>query len=105
MNEKERQEFWRRVSLESSEFGVKESWAYALLQTAKQEELHNWMSLVKYPTIDIWICINLFLRRFYPEAPEIEISPDPDLHVMNETIAPVLKWYQDFKNKSIYTKI
>ncbi|WP_228503513.1 hypothetical protein, partial [Laceyella tengchongensis] len=79
---------------------VREFWAYTLLSTTTKEELDKWMSLVEYRTIDIWICINLFLRKFYPDAPEMEFSPDPDPKIMTSIVAPVLDWYKQSINSS-----
>lgn len=93
----EREEYWNRVHQESSDFGVRESWAYTLLSTSTKEEIDKWMSLVEYQTIDIWICINLFFRKYYPDAPEMDILPDPDPKIMDSIIAPVLDWYRSFK--------
>jgi serine protease AprX len=97
----EREKYWNKVHKESSEFGVREFWAYTLLSTTTKEELDKWMSLVEYRTIDIWICINLFLRKFYPDAPEMEISPDPDPKIMTTIVAPVLDWYKQSINSSV----
>ncbi|KPC76886.1 hypothetical protein ADL26_04460 [Thermoactinomyces vulgaris] len=96
----EREKYWSKVHKESSECGVREVWAYSLLSTTTKEELDKWMSLVEYRTIDIWICINLFLRKFYPDAPEMEISPDPDPKIMTSIVAPVLDWYKQSINSS-----
>lgn len=93
----EREKYWNRVHQDSSDFGVKECWAYLLLSAPVKEDLDHWMSLVDYKSIDIWICINLFLRKHYPDAPEIEHSPDSDPEVMDAIIAPVLDWYRSFK--------
>lgn len=98
VDQTEREKYWEKVQKEASEFGVSEYWAYTLLKTATKEELPKWMSLVEYKTIDIWICINLFLRKFYPDAPEMEITPDPDPEIMDSIIAPVLDWYKYYKN-------
>lgn len=94
----EREKYWEKVHKESSESGVKEYWAYTLLKTTTKEELHKWISLSGYKTIDIWICINLFLRKYYPNAPEMEITPDPDPELMDSIIEPVLDWYKDYRN-------
>lgn len=94
----EREKYWDKVHKESSEFGVRELWAYTLLSTATKEEIHKWLSLVDYKTIDIWICINLFLQKHYSDAPEMKITPDPDPEVMDSIIAPVLDWYKHNRN-------
>ncbi|SHF34552.1 serine protease AprX [Seinonella peptonophila] len=94
IDEMEREKYWRFLHKESSEFGVKEDWAYTLLPTAFKEELHQWIGIGKYYSIDIQICINMFLRKFYPDAPKLEPSPDPDLKVVRSIIQPVLDWYQ-----------
>jgi serine protease AprX len=93
----EREKIWERVHLESSDFGVREAWAYMLLETTTKEELSKWIDLVQYPSIDIQICINLFVQRYYPDAPGIEPLPDPDLEVMKATAAPLLAWYKNYQ--------
>ncbi|MBD1371896.1 S8/S53 family peptidase [Hazenella sp. IB182357] len=90
----EREKYWERVYQESSEWGVREYWGYILLHTASPDEIHKWIALQANSTIDIWICINLFLQKFYPDAPKMEITPDPIPHIMDEAIAPVLDWYE-----------
>ncbi|TCS95771.1 hypothetical protein [Hazenella coriacea] len=95
----ERREYWIRAHKESSDFGVRESWAYTLLNTTAKEELDKWMSLVEYKSIDIWICINLFLQKYFPDAPEMDILPDPDPTIMDSFIAPVLDWYKNNNGK------
>lgn len=87
VDEIERKKYWEKVHEESSEFGVRESWAYTLLNTTTKEEIHKWLSLKEYKTIDIWICIHLFLQKYYPDAPEMEIAPDPDHELMNSILA------------------
>ncbi|MDQ0418620.1 hypothetical protein J2Z48_002823 [Croceifilum oryzae] len=93
----EREKYWNRVHQESSEYGMKEWWAYVLFFTTTKEELEQWMSLVDYKSIDIWICINLFLRKHYPHAPEIDIQPDPDPTLLHSLMYPVLIWYKGWK--------
>lgn len=98
VNQFEREKYWSKIHKESSEFGVREFWAYTLLGTATKEELDKWMSLVVYKTIDIWICINMFLRKHYPDAPEMEILPDSEPEIMDSIVAPVLNWYKGHGN-------
>lgn len=92
----EREKYWDKLRKESSDFGVKECWAYTLLRTSTKDELHKWMSLVEYRSIDIRLCINLFLQKYYPDAPEMEHSPDPDPEIMNSLVASILDWYKKY---------
>jgi hypothetical protein len=71
---------------------VREDWAYTLLNTSTKDELHKWISLVKHRSIDIQICINLFLRKYYPDAPSMEPSIDPNPEIMDALVEPMLDW-------------
>jgi serine protease AprX len=95
----EKEKYWNKIHKESSEYGVREDWVYMLLHTATKEELHKWMYLYKYRSIDIRICMNLYLQKYYPDAPELEHSSDPAPQVMDELFSPLLDWYEGYENK------
>ncbi|MBD1373933.1 S8/S53 family peptidase [Hazenella sp. IB182357] len=99
LNSIEREQYWEQLHRSPSQGGVKEYWAYVLLASTTKEEIHHWLALVPYKTVDIRVCINLFLKKYFPDAPEIEESTDPDPVVMEELLAPVVKWYQQFCEK------
>ncbi|WP_044642204.1 S8 family serine peptidase [Risungbinella massiliensis] len=94
INQVERDLYWERVWGESSRDGVKESWAYTLLETSPIEELDKWMSLVETRSFDTRICITIFLQKYFPDAPEIEHSPDPDPKTMSAIVAPLVEWHK-----------
>ncbi|MCH5586070.1 hypothetical protein MK805_14100 [Shimazuella sp. AN120528] len=94
INDREREKYWKQLHEESSDFGVKEDWAYTLLETSTKEELHKWMDFAPDNSIDIQICIHSFLREFYPDAPKVEPSPDPNPEVVKFFYTPILEWYK-----------
>jgi serine protease AprX len=97
LDQLERKRYWQHVHQEAKKDGVRESWVYALFSSTDKDELEQWMSLTDYRSIDIWICINLFLQNYYPDAPEMDISSDPDPKVMDDSISHVLEWYKQWK--------
>lgn len=80
--------------------GVRESWAYMLLNGSEKEDLEQWMSLIIDESTDVRLCVKIFLERFYPDAPELEHTPDPNPDIIPDIINPVLGWYEGYKNKN-----
>ncbi|MBD1373414.1 S8/S53 family peptidase [Hazenella sp. IB182357] len=91
----ERELFWSYTFKESSQFGVREVWAYALLKTSVKAEISNWIKLIKVnPSIDLLICLSFFLKEHYQSFPEMEITPDPaSIHPL---VTSIIDWYNDY---------
>jgi serine protease AprX len=97
INSDEREWCWRYFyESESDGFGVRESWAYMLLLGANKKEIERWMKLATDPSTDVRLCVKNFLTQYYPDAPQLEHTPDTNQDLVERFALPVLDWYKEF---------
>lgn len=82
-------------------FGVRESWAYMLLLGTNKEEIERWMPLVTDTSTDVRLCVRIFLKQYYPDAPSLEHTPDTNQDEIERIALPVLQWYKKYINNNI----
>ena len=64
---------------------------------ANKEELDKWMSLISDKDINVRLSVKNFLSRYYPEAPDLEHTPDSRIEIIPQIVQPVLEWYNLFR--------
>ncbi|WP_148709097.1 S8/S53 family peptidase [Falsibacillus albus] len=93
----EKEEFWSLFHLATNQGeknGIKERLLYALLEQATSEDLDKWMELVKDENIDAWLCLRLYLQKFYPSAPNMTHESKPDPSITAKESIRLMDWYQ-----------
>ena len=102
LDEEEKKRCWKYFdNTKDNTNGIREIWGYILLNGANKEELDKWMSFITDKDINVRLSVRNFLKRYFPEAPDLEHTPDPSIDIIPQIVQPVLEWYKKYKDLTL----